>query len=128
MNLVKRGQVWSMSDEMDRRTRVWFTVISVDVEQKLVMVRWERGATRKGKLMSISTMRRGMRGCRIEVEANGEVAPQRMLPAKRLPKINAVERSTASDHRKVTAPRGLTAKEREAWISATPGHSVARST
>jgi hypothetical protein len=68
-------------------------------------------ATGRAASFHASTLARHMRGARVVQNADGSPA-HRQLPGKQRPD----REPTASDYRRLTAPRGLSPAEREEWI------------
>lgn len=116
MNHVRVGQVWSCNSNRFAG-RIHFTVTDIDLDAGEAIVRFH-GAIRPGiskvGRKKLRTLRLGLAGARIERTAGGRAGPHRR--ALRLQGPTAAERSTASDHRKVAVPRGLTRAERERFL------------
>jgi len=68
-------------------------------------------ATGRAASFHASTLARHMRGARVVQNADGTPA-QRPAAGK----LRPGREPTASDYRRITAPRGLTPSEREEWI------------
>jgi hypothetical protein len=109
---VRPGQIWSTNDVKDARTRQWFEVISIDHENNRVAVRYVNCRFIRGGQKNLQQLEAGLRGSRLEKDSDG-TAPVMRAPRATLSRL---EKSTASDHRKVRAPKGLTKDERERWL------------
>jgi hypothetical protein len=115
MNIVRCGQVWSSFDSLDLKGRQRFRIVKIDEENGIASILYEGKSRGKPGRYSLRTLRRGMRGCRIEQDADGTQAPEKKVKPRAGVLLDRRERSTASDHRRVTAPRGMTPREKAAW-------------
>jgi hypothetical protein len=120
MNLVIPGQLWTCNDAHDRTTRQWFTVLAVDVGRGVVIVRYAKtaaeGARQRGGTKSLKNLRLGLRGSRLEVDADGK-APTTRKPSLGALSDTTLEKTTASDHRRLIAPKWMTADEKRRWLA-----------
>lgn len=113
MNEVRVGQRWSSNGNgFVPGQRFHYTVMSIDAPNGRVAVRWEGKKVRGGTVL-LRKMEHGTGGHRLEVDSDGTV--HRSRPRCGMP-MSKVEKTTASDHRKVTPPRGLTPGQRERWM------------
>ena len=120
MSEPRVGDLWSQNDIMTPGTRQWFRVMSIDHDRGTCAVRYEKEGRKRGGHKSLSNMRAGLRGCRLEEAGDGTPPADRQKP--RRPTVasanhwaTVAQRSTASDYRKLVPPRWMTAEEKKKW-------------
>ena len=122
MTVVKCGQFWSSLDAVDPRTRQSFEIMSIDLERQRVAVRYysQKGQPLRGGTKSLRTLQRGMRGSRLEKDSDGSVptpkVPRRTTLARANHYATVAENSTASDYRRLKAPKWMSAQEKRKWL------------
>lgn len=119
MNRIAVGQIWSCNDARvyGALGRVRFVIEAIEgavARVRYLDVRKDIGLKSRGE-KSLRSLRRGLCGSRIEREPDGRPGPPPRRRRYEPLGPSRDERSTASDHRKKTPPRGLTREQREQW-------------
>lgn len=105
------GQLWQLLSVQGTVLRVRLERVADGFAEGPIL-----GSARAARLrIAVSTLTGGRRAARLLEHADGRKAePRRVV----LPRVEVpAERTTASDHRREVAPKGMSDRERAAWTS-----------
>jgi hypothetical protein len=116
---VKPGQTWSSYAGAEKTGRHFFEIVSIDESRLSCAVRYE-GERKRGGHKSLTTLRMGLRGSRLEKDSDGtppDTRKQRPTVARASHYSTLAQRSTASDYRRLVPPKWMTPAEKRRWLA-----------
>ena len=119
MSEVKPGQVWSSYAGAEKVGRHFFEIVSVDESRLSAAVRYV-GPRKRGGVKSLTTLRMGLRGSRLEQDSDGTPPvlekPRGTTVARASHYATLAQRSTASDYRRLIPPKWMRPAEKRRWL------------